>query len=222
MRINPSLTIADGGSLFILTSVPSSRQILWLLVTVWKIVQSNTTTTKESLRSSCNHMKWTGNVCVGVGSLGGLQFYKLAGVRGHNTFSSRWGKEDKKKERKKKKSSGWSLTKGKKEEEEKLRLVRHGFDIFRILSDTLLMCDSLAQMGRGKKCEGDVGDGQGNGGRAGKNGQNYSTSSFESLLKCAQKTDGVREAASCMFLSCVKYFKGTVCKVWLYFRILYW
>lgn len=34
MRINPSLTTADGGSSFILTSVPSSRQILWLLVTV--------------------------------------------------------------------------------------------------------------------------------------------------------------------------------------------
>lgn len=107
--------------------------------------------------SSCNHMK-----CGNFGGEGRLQFYKLAGVRGHNTFSSRWGKEDKKKERKKKKSSGWSLTKGKKEEEEKLRLVRHGFDIFRILSDTLLMCDSLAQMGRGKKSEGDVGDGQGN------------------------------------------------------------
>lgn len=54
------------------------------------------------------------------------------------------------------------IDKRKKEEEEKLRLVRHGFDIFRILSDTLLMCDSLAQMGRGKKSEGDVGDGQGN------------------------------------------------------------
>lgn len=59
--------------------------------------------------------------------------------------------EKRRQKKKKKKSSDWSLTKEKNEEEEKRRLVRHGFDIFRILSDTLLMCDSLAQMGRGKE-----------------------------------------------------------------------
>lgn len=160
MRINPSLTTADGGSSFILTSVPSSRQILWLLVTV--AMQQQQRKVWGVLVTTWNELA----MCVWGWEVwkvrGGLQLYKLAGVRGQNTFSSRWRKEDKKKERKKKKSSGWSLTKGKKEEEEKLRLVRHGFDIFRILSDTLLMCDSLAQMGRGKKGEGDVGDGQGN------------------------------------------------------------
>lgn len=112
MRINPSLTTADGGSSFILTSVPSSRQILWLLVTV--AMQQQQRKVWGVLVTTWNELA----MCVWGWEVwkvrGGLQFYKLAGVRGQNTFSSRWRKEDKKKERKKKKSSGWSLTKGKK------------------------------------------------------------------------------------------------------------
>lgn len=68
----------------------------------------------------------------------------------------------------------YSLRVKKKEEKKKLRPTRRHFDIFGILSDTLLMCDSEEWMGGavgrgqeegaegGKKCEGDAEDGQGN------------------------------------------------------------
>lgn len=59
-----------------------------------------------------------------------------------------------------------SLRVKKKEKKKKLRPTRRHFDIFGILSDTLLMCDSEEWMGgkqrEGKKCEGDAEDGQGN------------------------------------------------------------
>lgn len=55
------------------------------------------------------------------------------------------GRRKRKEKKEEKKRSGWPLTKEEKEREEKLRLVRHGFDISRILSDTLLMCDSPAR-----------------------------------------------------------------------------
>lgn len=60
-----------------------------------------------------------------------------------------------------------SLRVKKKEKKKKLRPTRRHFDIFGILSDTLLMCDSEEWMGAGgqreeKKCEGDAEDGRGN------------------------------------------------------------
>lgn len=60
----------------------------------------------------------------------------------------------------------YSLRVKKKEKKKKLRPTRCHFDIFGILSDTLLMCDSeewmVGKAEGGKKCEGDAEDGQGN------------------------------------------------------------
>lgn len=161
MRINPSLTTADGGSSFILTSVPSSRQILWLLVTV--AMQRQQRKVWGVLVTAWNELA----MCVWG--------WEVWGVRGGDYNSTNWlGWGDRthsalaeEKKTKRRRGRRRKAQAGHWQKEKKRRKKSSGWsDMALTFSESTLThswcVTAWHRWGGGKKSEGDVGDGQGN------------------------------------------------------------